>query len=172
MNAAKCINKYSYDEYMLDLLPNYALDKILGYFQTSKVITLNYNDNDEVLDYQMIIQLINTRRKLVLGSGINTDIKSIYSILFTNKKLYNYIKNSDSGKLLLSIYYHSDIIPTNRIEHISFCKNNYCSDVCHYIIKDIKYTNLLKRIQCRNKIKRKINEKDSKFSKSSKLDTI
>jgi hypothetical protein len=125
----------------LETLPEHLIQRILEFFQTKKVVKI---DN---LDPYELNFLIRARRKnLINGVGIKTDLKTILSFSGVCKR-FNSIIKSDIGKLMLTVYYNSkDLEIANVLEHISYCHQDNCRNICHYVNKDIKHTDLIKKI--------------------------
>ena len=134
-------------------LEHLPIEKILEFFQTKKIIK-----NEKIDNYQFN-KLITQRRKLI---SIKTDIKTLLNLSMTNKYFNDLIKKSDLGKLLFTVYYNSSIITEKSLEHISYCPQFDCTNICHYVNKDIKHTNILKKI-----VIKKFNElkSNTKFKK-------
>ena len=167
----KAINKA-----ILTNLPDNILQKIMGYLQTSRLVPDSLEN-----EYKLNQEIIKKRKNLILGKGIKTDIRTVINLSSTCLKF----RNHPSTKLLLTVYYNSKKYEvSNNLSHISFCNTQNCKDVCHYVNKDIKHTNIFSKIsgiKNKNDYKvvnkptrkptRKINEA-SKFSESTELDTI
>lgn len=119
----------------LEILP---MQKILEFFQTKKTVKI-----DGLTDYELQ-QVIMKRRKLI---GIKTDLNSIINLSMTNRYFNDLIKRSDIGKLILTIYYNAEITDFSSVpQHIAYCPEPDCKNVCHYVNKDIKHNNLIKKI--------------------------
>ena len=119
--------------------------KILEFFQTKKLISPQLIKDKT--DYE-INQIISKRRKnLINGSGIKTDLESIMRFSSVCKRFNDIIRTSDTGKLLLTICINSESLEiADKLEHISYCHEERCNNVCHYVNKDVKYSNPIKKI--------------------------
>jgi hypothetical protein len=123
----------------LEQLPIDIIQKILKFFQTKKEIK---NQKEKFTDCEFN-QLITRRRKLIT---ISTDILSILNLSITSK-YFNQIIKGPTGKLLLTVYSHSkEIIGDRPLHHISWCSEIDCKNICHYVNKDIRYKNIIKKI--------------------------
>lgn len=125
-------------------LENLPIEKILEFFQTKKIIKTNEDTNNHQFN-----QLVARRRKLLInGSGIKTDLRSILNFSATNKYFNQFINKSNFGKLVLTVYHNSKELETSGInlQHISYCPEFDCKNICHYVNKDIKHSNILKKI--------------------------
>ena len=126
----------------MNTMPENLIQRILEFFQTQKIVKI-----DKTMTQHDINQKINKRRKLLInGIGIKTDIKSILNFSEVNKR-FNQIIKSDIGKLILTVHYNSqNLILENILQHISYCHESDCQNICHYVNKDIKYSNIMKKI--------------------------
>lgn len=126
-------------------LPDNLVYKILGFFQTEKIIKLDNN----LPDYQINQLILAGRKNLINGSGIKTDLRTIVAFSEVCKHFNYIVKKSNVGKLLLSIHLNSDkfnLSLNNKLEHISYCSDSNCKNICHYVNKDIKYSDPFKKI--------------------------
>ena len=49
-------------------------------------------------------------------------------------------------KLLLTIHYNSNEFNiSNKLLHISYCHDDDCKNICHYVNKDTKHSNIIKK---------------------------
>jgi len=153
----------------LENLPTHLLIRILKYFQTCILIN-NCTDKE----------LLKSKRKKIF---VETDTKTLINLSKTNKFFNNLINRSDHGLLIWTIYYDSiRIVPKNLkyYVHCHHCKDDKCLNICHYITKDINYTDIHKKINkhhlSRQKKKKNnesiINEQETKFSESSQFLSI
>jgi hypothetical protein len=126
-----------------ETLPENLIQRILEFFQTKRIIKIN-----EILSEYDLNLIINKRRKnLINGIGIKTDLNTIINFSMVCKRFNDVIRRSDVGNLILSVYYYSNQIDLeDKLEHISYCSNNDCRNICHYVNKDIKHSNILKKI--------------------------
>lgn len=84
VNLKKLTHKMKASRSNFEVLPEYLIQKILGFFQTQKII----KTNEDITQYEFNQTVIRYRKNLINGSGINTDIKSI--IAFSGVcKLFN-----------------------------------------------------------------------------------
>lgn len=145
-------------ESLLEYLPEHLVLKILEFFQTKKTVDTSELSEHELSEHELS-QLIARRRKLI---DIKTDLPSILNLSMTNRYFNELVKKSNIGKLILTIHYNSDIIDfLPKLQHISYCDKIDCKNICHYVNKDIKHSNLIKTIAIArfNKLK---NDKDFK----------
>lgn len=125
-----------------ETLPEHLIQRILECFQTKKLITIN-----DVTDYEKQQLITKRRRNLINGKGIKTDLKSILTFSMTCKKFNYIVRRSDIGKLLLTVHYNSkELDIANKLEHISYCHDENCRNVCHYVNKDTKHSNIIKKV--------------------------
>jgi hypothetical protein len=126
----------------MNILSDKLFQRILDCFQTRIYI------NDENLSEYEFQQLISNRRLLLInGSGIKTDLKSIINFSETCKKFNDMIKKSNIGKLIFTVHYNStELIVNNNLEHITYCSKENCTNICHYVNKNVKYSNIFKRL--------------------------
>ncbi len=130
------------------MLPEYLIKNVLEFFQTKKTIKI-----DNLTEHEINQKISNCRKNLMNAFGIKTDIESILKFSMICKRFNDIINKSDTGKLILSIYYNSLELKINDVlQHISFCPDIGCVNICHYVNKDIKYSNLIKRIKHNKKL--------------------
>jgi len=120
------------------ILRDKIIQKILSHFQTSVFINLSGLNNNQLKEK------IKASRTNV---NINSDIKTIIALSETCKQLNYLTMKSNEGLLFWTIYYNSLLNIDNKAEHISLCNLENCSNICHYINKNIFYRNILKRIE-------------------------
>jgi len=127
----------------LSILPDHLIQLVLGYFQTSK----KFSQSDRLTEYEMNRLVSRKRKNLINGSGIKTDLRSIVSLSGTCQRFNYLIKKSNVGKLVLAVHIHSkEYVVRDVLQHISYCNEVNCTNVCHYVNKDIKYSDPMKRI--------------------------
>lgn len=139
-------------ETKFETIPEHIIQMILEYFQTKKMVKNAQN----LLEHDFNKLIISGRKSLVNGKGIKTDIKSILNFSMVCKRFREIIRG-DTGKLLLTVHYNLETGGDDRVlQHISYCHDSSCRNVCHYVIKDIKHTNILKKIAINefNKLKK------------------
>jgi len=123
-------------------LPEHLVQRVLEFFQTNKIVKIDKNLSEHDLN-QLIVRF---RKNLINGRGIKTDLKSILNFSMTCRRFNDMIK-SDLGKLILTVHYNSkELNLANKLTHISYCQNLDCRNICHYVNKDIKHTNIIKKI--------------------------
>jgi hypothetical protein len=126
-----------------ETLPDEIIRKILECFQTRKIIKIS----DNLTRYEFNQLIVRHRKNLINGRGIYTDVKTIINLAGTCKRFNDIINKSDIGNLILAIQYSSkDITVNDNLEHISYCKQTYCKNVCHYVNKHMNHSNLLKKV--------------------------
>ncbi len=126
----------------IETLPEHLIQRILEFFQTKKIIKTTKNIND----YDLSQLIVKSRRNLINGKGIKTNIKAIANFSMVCRRFNNIIK-TDPGKLIFTIHYNSkETELANTLSHISYCHNLDCKNICHYVNKDIKHSNIFKKI--------------------------
>jgi hypothetical protein len=149
-------------------LPTHLLLRILKYFQTNIICT----DKDKI---------IQKRKNLARGLGIQTDIKTLVNLANSSKFWLNFFRQD--GLVFFVVYYDSiRKIPKNlrTYVHCSYCHVDNCQNVCHYVTKDIKYSNVFKKIRMHHLSREKSTKQKNNYqlndstqsSKSKELDTL
>ncbi len=135
-------------------LPEFLLGHILSFLQTEKLIK-----NTKSISQHKLNQLILHAKKHI---NVDTDFTSLVNLSATCTFFKYFIRESYTGKLILNAYFDSLKGPISEmiLEHSSLCTNEKCNNVCHYVKKDIKYTNVFKKIA-----KYTFNEKKNKCHK-------
>lgn len=140
-----------------DYLGDSIIQYILEFYQYKYII-----HPDKNLSEYEINEIIKYKRKLLIASNkIKTDLSTLFNFSLVCRRFNQIIKN-DIGKLLFTIHYNSNIINTNKLEHISYCLNTDCYNICHYVNKDIKHSNIIKKIALNkfNELKKNSSVKD------------
>jgi hypothetical protein len=125
-----------------ETLPEHLIQRILEFFQTKKIIKVD----KDLTDHDLNQRIVKSRKNLINGKGIRTDLKSIMNFSITCRRFNDIIK-SDSGKLIFTVHYNSkEFELMDVLSHISYCHDLECRNICHYVNKDIKHTNIIKKI--------------------------
>ena len=156
----------------IENLPIHLILRILKYFQTSIVLP-------QQISKTVFLQ---KRKNLARGLGVQTDIETLVNLANSSRFWNRFFRNE--GIIFFVVYYDSirmqRVIAHPTYVHSSFCEQLNCTNVCHYVTKDIKHTDILKKITKHHLSREKSLAKNrantlndtTQFSKSSQLDTI